>query len=164
MAESEVKILTVEAVKSMADLRKAISDTKEALNGMELGSEEYQRTLAELIKEQNLMRGAMNGTTASMDDLKAAADGTSVTYNGLVNSMANMKRELRNIDVSTKEGAARFKELAAEINAVNDQLKDMDAQQGFHQKQGKIDQTLNLQLNNLLLEDKDFFFPFLPNL
>ena len=65
-----------------------------------------------------------------MDDLKAAADGTSVTYNGLVNSMANMKRELRNIDVSTKEGAARFKELAAEINAVNDQLKDMDAQQG----------------------------------
>lgn len=130
MAESEVKILTVEAVKSMADLRKAISDTKEALNGMELGSEEYQRTLAELIKEQNLMRGAMNGTTASMDDLKAAAAGTETTYNGLVNSMANMKRELRNIDVSTKEGAARFKELAAEINAVNDQLKDMDAQQG----------------------------------
>ena len=130
MAESEVKILTVDAVKSMADLRKAISDTKEALNGMELGSEEYQRTLAELIKEQNLMRGAMNGTTASMDDLKAAAAGTETTYNGLVNSMANMKRELRNIDVSTKEGAARFKELAAEINAVNDQLKDMDAQQG----------------------------------
>lgn len=130
MAESEVKILTVDAVKSMADLRKAISDTKEALNGMELGSEEYQRTLAELIKEQNLMRGAMNGTTASMDDLKSAAAGTETTYNGLVNSMANMKRELRNIDVSTKEGAARFKELAAEINAVNDQLKDMDAQQG----------------------------------
>lgn len=130
MAESEVKILTVDAVKSMADLRKAISDTKEALNGMELGSEEYQRTLSELIKEQNLMRGAMNGTTASMDDLKSAAAGTETTYNGLVNSMANMKRELRNIDVSTKEGAARFKELAAEINAVNDQLKDMDAQQG----------------------------------
>ena len=130
MAESEVKILTVDAVKSMADLRKAISDTKEALNGMELGSEEYQRTLSELIKEQNLMRGAMNGTTASMDDLKAAAAGTETTYNGLVNQMANMKRELRNIDVSTKEGAARFKELAAQINDVNDQLKDMDAQQG----------------------------------
>lgn len=132
MAESEVKILTVDAVKSMADLRKAISDTKEALNGMELGSEEYQRTLAELIKEQNLMRGAMNGTTASMDDLKAAADGTSVTYNGLVNSMANMKRELRNLDLSTAEGRARFKELSQEIKNTNDSLKELDERQGSY--------------------------------
>ena len=132
MAESEVKILTVEAVKSMADLRKAISDTKEALNGMELGSEEYQRTLAELIKEQNLMRGAMNGTTASMDDLKAAADGTTVSYNGLVNSMANMKRELRNLDLSTAEGRARFKELSQEIKNTNDALKELDEKQGSY--------------------------------
>ena len=132
MAESEVKILTVEAVKSMADLRKAISDTKEALNGMELGSEEYQRTLAELIKEQNLMRGAMNGTTASMDDLKAAAGGTTVSYNGLVNSMANMKRELRNLDLSTAEGRARFKELSQEIKNTNDALKELDEKQGSY--------------------------------
>ena len=132
MAESEVKILTVDAVKSMADLRKAISDTKEALNGMELGSEEYQRTLSELIKEQNLMRGAMNGTTASMDDLKAAADGTTVSYNGLVNSMANMKRELRNLDLSTAEGRARFKELSQEIKNTNDALKELDEKQGSY--------------------------------
>ena len=132
MAESEVKILTVDAVKSMADLRKAISDTKEALNGMELGSEEYQRTLSELIKEQNLMRGAMNGTTASMDDLKAAADGTTVSYNGLVNSMANMKRELRNLDLSTAEGRARFKELSREIKNTNDALKELDEKQGSY--------------------------------
>ena len=129
-AESEVKILTVDAVQNMADLRKAIRDTKAALDGMELGSDEYRETLQELIKEQNLMRGALNGTTASMDDLKAAAAGTETTYNGLVNQMANMKRELRNIDVSTKEGAERFKNLAAEINGVNDRLKEMDAQQG----------------------------------
>mgnify|MGYP002519423270 FL=1 len=132
MAESEVKILTVDAVQSMADLRKAISDTKEALNGMELGSEEYQRTLSELIKEQNLMRGAMNGTTASMDDLKAAADGTTVSYNGLVNSMANMKRELRNLDLSTAEGRARFKELSQEIKNTNDALKELDEKQGSY--------------------------------
>ena len=132
MAESEVKILTVDAVKSMADLRKAISDTKDALNGMELGSEEYQRTLSELIKEQNLMRGAMNGTTASMDDLKAAADGTTVSYNGLVNSMANMKRELRNLDLSTAEGRARFKELSQEIKNTNDALKELDEKQGSY--------------------------------
>ena len=129
MAESEVKILTVEAVKSMADLRKAISDTKEALNGMELGSEEYQRTLAELIKEQNLMRGAMNGTTASMDDLKEAAAGATDSYNGLVNKMADLTRQFR----TTKDAAERAN-LGAQIKEINDQLKEMDAMRGNFQR------------------------------
>lgn len=129
MAESEVKILTVEAVKSMADLRKAISDTKEALNGMELGSEEYQRTLAELIKEQNLMRGAMNGTTASMDDLKEAADGTAQSYNGLVNKMADLKREFRTTTDEVKRA-----NLGLQIREINDELKRMDAMKGDFQR------------------------------
>ena len=129
MAESEVKILTVDAVKSMADLRKAISDTKEALNGMELGSEEYQRTLSELIKEQNLMRGAMNGTTASMDDLKEAADGTAQSYNGLVNKMADLTREFRTTTDEVKRA-----NLGQQIKAINDQLKEMDAMRGNFQR------------------------------
>ena len=129
MAESEVKILTVDAVKSMADLRKAISDTKEALNGMELGSEEYQRTLAELIKEQNLMRGAMNGTTASMDDLKEAADGTAQSYNGLVNKMADLKREFRTTTDEVKRA-----NLGQQIREINDELKRMDAMKGDFQR------------------------------
>ena len=69
MAEAEVKILTIDAVQNMNDLRKAIHDTKEELAKYELGTEDYQRVLGDLIKEQNLMRGALNGTTASMDDL-----------------------------------------------------------------------------------------------
>lgn len=127
--EAEVKILTVDAVQSMADLRKAISDTKEALNGMELGSEEYQRTLAELIKEQNLMRGAMNGTTASMDDLKKSAAGATDSYNGLVNKMADLTRQFR----TTKDAAERA-DLGAQIKQINDQLKEMDAMRGNFQR------------------------------
>lgn len=127
--EAEVKILTVDAVQSMADLRKAISDTKEALNGMELGSEEYQRTLAELIKEQNLMRGAMNGTTASMDDLKKSAAGATDSYNGLVNKMADLTRQFR----TTKDAAERA-DLGAQIKEINDQLKEMDAMRGNFQR------------------------------
>jgi uncharacterized protein YoxC len=135
MAEQvEVPIITAEAVTNLAELKKAITDAKKELEGMELGSEEYQKQLKELIEMQNLMRGAMNGTTASMDDLKSAADGTSKTYNGLVNQMASMKRELRNIDVSTEEGAKAFKDLAGQINAVNDELKEMDAMKGDFQR------------------------------
>ena len=135
MAEQvEVPIITASAVQSLADLKAAISEAKKALDGMTIGDEKYQQQLAELIKMQNLMRGAMNGTTASMDDLEAAAEGTSKTYNGLVNQMASMKRELRNIDVSTAEGAEAFKALAGQINAVNDELKEMDAMKGDFQR------------------------------
>ena len=130
----EVPIITADAVTNLAELRKAIKEAKTDLEGLELGSAEYQEQLADLIKLQNMLRGAMNGTTASMDDLTAAADGTAQTYNGLVNKMADMKRELRNIDVSTEEGAAAFKQLAGEINAVNDQLKEMDAMKGDFQR------------------------------
>lgn len=131
-SETEVKIITVNAVRNIEDLRKVISEAKESLSGMELGSENYRKQLAALIEAQNLMRGAMNGTTASMDDLKKAADGTSVTYNGLVNSMANMKRELRNLDLSTASGRERFKELSREIKNTNDSLKDLDEKQGSY--------------------------------
>ena len=54
MAEAEVKILTVDAVQNMNDLRKAIHDTKEELAKYELGTEDYQRVLGDLIKEQLL--------------------------------------------------------------------------------------------------------------
>jgi len=128
----EVPIVTASAVTNLAELKQAISDAKKALDGMELGSEEYREKLADLIEMQNLMRGAMNGTTATMEDLKKAADGTSVTYNGLVNQMANAKRELRNLDLSTKAGRDRFEELSREIKNTNDALKSLDEKQGSY--------------------------------
>lgn len=135
MAEQvNVPIITADAVTNLAQLKKAISDAKKELDKMDVGTLGYRAQLNELIKMQNLMRGAMNGTTASMDDLKQAADGTTKTYNGLVNQMASMKRELRNIDVSTEAGAKAFADLAGQIDAVNTELKEMDAMKGDFQR------------------------------
>ena len=128
-AESEVKILTIDAVKNMNDLKKAIHDTKEELAKYELGSEDYQRVLGDLIKEQNLMRGAMNGTIATMDDLKKSAAGATDSYNGLVNKMADLTRQFR----TTKDAADRAN-LGAQIKEINDQLKEMDAMRGNFQR------------------------------
>ena len=127
--EAEVKILTIDAVQNMADLRKAIHDTKEELAKYELGTEDYQRVLGDLIKEQNLMRGALNGTTASMDDLKKSAAGATDSYNGLVNKMADLTRQFR----TTKDAAERA-DLGAQIKQINDQLKEMDAMRGNFQR------------------------------
>lgn len=115
---------------TLGELRDALSKAKEKLSELNVGEGQYQEKLKEVITLQNLVKGAMHGTTADMEDLSKAADGTAHSYNGLVNQMANMKRELRNIDTSTAKGKKDFDDLAKEIKKVNDELKGMDEQQG----------------------------------
>ena len=133
MAEETITILKVgtdEAVKSVNDLKDNVKVLKQALGDLDIGTEEYQNTLDELKVNQNALKDAMYATSASMGDLAKSATGTSESYNSLVHRMASLKEELRATDVSTEQGRTRFKELAAEVNNVNDKLKDMDALQG----------------------------------
>ena len=137
MAEETIQIIRIEtgeAVKSVNDLRENVKILKERLGDLEIGTTEYQDTLEELKVNQAAVKDAMYATTASMDDLAKAATGTSNSYNALVHRMAALKEELRATDVSTEQGKERFKELAAQINEVNDTLKDMDALQGNFQR------------------------------
>ena len=137
MAEETIQIIRIEtgeAVKSVNDLRENVKILKERLGDLEIGTTEYQDTLEELKVNQAAVKDAMYATTASMDDLAKSATGTSNSYNSLVHRMASLKEELRATDVSTQQGKERFKELAAQINEVNDTLKDMDALQGNFQR------------------------------
>ena len=137
MAEETIQIIRIEtgeAVKSVNDLRENVKILKERLGDLEIGTTEYQDTLEELKVNQAAVKDAMYATTASMDDLAKSATGTSNSYNSLVHRMASLKEELRATDVSTEQGKERFKELAAQINEVNDTLKDMDALQGNFQR------------------------------
>lgn len=137
MAEETITIFRVdtgEAVKSVNDLRENVKALKTQLGDLEIGSQEYQDTLDELKVNQNALKDAMYATSSSMEDVAAAATGTAESYNGLVHRMAALKEELRATDVSTEEGKQRFKELAAQVNAVNDRLKEMDALQGNYQR------------------------------
>ena len=137
MAEETIQIIRIEtgeAVKSVNDLRENVKILKDRLGDLEIGTTEYQDTLEELKVNQAAVKDAMYATTASMDDLAKSATGTSNSYNSLVHRMAALKEELRATDVSTEQGKERFKELAAQINEVNDTLKDMDALQGNFQR------------------------------
>ncbi len=130
MAEQvDVKIVTVDAVTNLADLKKAIKDAKDNLSGMTLGSEKYQEQLKEVIKGQNLLRSAMNGTKADAEHLKDAVDENGKSYNALVNQMANLTRAFR----ATTDAAERAN-LAGQIKDINDQLKEMDAMRGNFQR------------------------------
>lgn len=137
MAEETVTILRVDtgqAVASIRDLKDNISALKSQLSGLTIGTEEYQQTLQQLNVNQNAVRAAMNATTASMDDLTKAANGAGESYNALVNRMAALKKEWRNVDQSTDAGKQQFKDLSAQILAVNTQLKEMDAGTGNYQR------------------------------
>ncbi len=130
MAEQvDVKIVTVDAVTNLADLKKAIKDAKDNLSGMTLGSAKYQEQLKEVIKGQNLLRASMNGTKADAEQLKDAVDEEGKSYNSLVNQMANLTRAFR----ATTDEAERA-DLAGRIKDINDQLKEMDAMRGNFQR------------------------------
>lgn len=132
MAEENVKILrldTGEAVKSVNDLKENIKLLKSSLGELEIGSEEYQRTLDELKVNQNALKDAMYATSTTMDDVAKAATGASNSYNSLVHRMAALKEEWR-----ATNDEARRNEIGKQIAEINQQLKDMDASVGNFQR------------------------------
>ena len=146
----EVKIVTVDAVTNLNELRETIKEAKKHLNTLKIGGDDYRAQLIEINKAQNLLTNALNGTTAKEEDYTKALQGTSKTYNTLVKQMADMKRELRNIDVSTEQGVKDFQELASQINDVNDELKAMDAMKGdFQRNVGNYPKEVSVSFENL---------------
>lgn len=137
---SILNISTGDAVKNVKDLRDNIKELKKQLNEFEgdlndpKEMEEYQDKLEQLKLNQNALKDAMYATTGSFKDVIEGAKGTTETYNSLVHTMADLKAQLRNTDVSTKDGVKRFNDLAKQIDNVNTKLKNMDAAQGNYQR------------------------------
>ena len=146
MAEESVSILkvdTAEAVKSVNDLKENIKLLKERLGELTIGEKDYQDTLEELKVNQNALKDAMYGTSASMEEIAASAKGLNVlfdennqlinqgnqSYNALVHTMAELKQEWR----ATSDEARRA-ELGEQIAQINTQLKGMDASVGNFQR------------------------------
>lgn len=120
-----LKVGTGEAVKSVGDLKENIKQLKGSLNDLEIGSEEYTKTLNTLKLNQNALKDAMYATSSTMDEVAESAAGMSESYNSLVHRMAAMKEEWR-----ATNDEARRNELGVQINSINDKLKSMDASTG----------------------------------
>lgn len=141
--EKIIDIKTGAAVKSVGDLKENIKALKAQLDGLEIGTEEYQQTLLELQDNQAALRNAMQGTAASMEEVTAAASGLNVqfdeqnklvnaekvSYNELSRQMAVLRQEWK----STSDAGKRA-EIGERINEVNNRLKEMDASVGNYQR------------------------------
>lgn len=137
MAQETITVLKIDAldgIKTVKQLRDSIKELKNELSGLDIGSEKYQSTLAKLATQQNALKGAMNGTAASFDDISKAAAGVGQSYNALVARAAALTKEWRSVDQSTEAGRKRFAELGSQINEVNLQLTNMDATIGRHSR------------------------------
>lgn len=127
-----LSIETGEAVKNINDLKNNIKELTKQVNEAEVGTEEYDAAVKELTVNQNALKAVQYGTTESFQDLQGAVLTTEKSYNTLVKQMASLKAQMRNVDISTEEGKAKFATLAKQINGVNDELKALDAAQGSY--------------------------------
>lgn len=107
---------------SLKEYKNEIESLRASLLGLARDSEEYQATAQQVRDMQDKLNQVM------MDSKKdtAALEGS---YNGLVQQMAQLKKEWK----STNDEARR-NELSKQISATNEQLKEMDASIGNFQR------------------------------
>lgn len=148
-----IEVDTSQAVKTIGDLKREISDYKKQLNELSVTDDEYAETVFNLTTAQNELRIAMNGGAKSMEQLEADAKGLGTSYNSLVNQMANLKKAWR----STTDEATR-KSLGEEILKINTRLKEMDASTGnFQRNVGNYTQGVSDALKGLQRDIPDVF-------
>lgn len=114
---------TSQAQKSVSDLRKEVVEYKKALDSSVVGSEENKKAAMDLANAQTALKAAQQGAIDATGTLNGS-------YHALSVEMKRLKDAQKQIDVSTKEGMEAFKNSAKEINAINEKLKDLDAQNG----------------------------------
>lgn len=126
MAKNEiVNVLTVKTEQSqntIKGLKKEIADLKKTLETAEIGSDKFSQASRDLAKAQADLKTVMA-------DGKKATDAIDGSYNHLVATMAELKKEWK----ATADEVKR-NELGQQIDEINSQLKEMDASIGNFQR------------------------------
>lgn len=117
-----LKIETGESENTIKSIKKEISDLKKVLEGAEIGSEAFEKASRDLAAAQQQLKTVMDSTKKTVQ----AADGS---YDALVATMAQLKKEWR----ATSDEAKR-NEIGKQIEAINTELKELDATLGNHQR------------------------------
>lgn len=126
MSQTEVvtvlKVETGNSENTIKSIKKEITDLKKALESAEIGSEAFEKASKDLADAQQRLKSVMDSTKKTV----SAAEGS---YDALVATMAKLKKEWR----STADEAKRD-EIGKQIEAINTELKELDATLGNHQR------------------------------
>ena len=126
MAQKEIvsvlKVETGQSENTIKALKQEIAQLKKSLETAEIGSEEFAKASRDLATAQANLKTVMADGKKAVD----AADGS---YNHLVATMAELKKQWK----ATADEAKR-NEIGQQIDVINSKLKEMDASIGNHQR------------------------------
>lgn len=108
---------------SLRDYKKQIDDLKASMLGLKKGSEEYEKIAQEVRDKQAKLNEVLNDSKT--------------TSTAAVNSMAAMKKELKELKAEANQidvGSNRFKELSQQIYETTEKLKELEAGQGTYSR------------------------------
>lgn len=148
---AETKIISVEAISSIQDLKNNIRELKKEIDTLKVGSDEYNDRVRSLTENQRALRLAMTGTyesmkqvadasradTAALDATVEAAKKGISTYNQMSTALSALKNEIKSIPKYLSEQDAaignlnpKYQELQGQISVLDKSLKALDADNG----------------------------------
>lgn len=127
-ATEDVIVLRVDAGDTkvtVADLKDNLRALKDQLDNTALSDEKYAQRVQDVAEQQRILKDVMW-------QQKEVADGVAKSYNSLSAQMARLKQEQKALNLSTEEGRKAWDDYADQINAINDELKELDATNGVY--------------------------------
>lgn len=132
-------------ITTVKQLKKEIEDLRDKTLHLTKGSEEYNKTVAELQANQRVLNEAMALTKKE----SVALEGS---YDALVHQMAQLKKEWRSTNDETRRN-----ELGSQIEVINTQLKELDSSIGNNQRNvGNYEESIGNAFKNLKQEIKQY--------
>lgn len=140
-----VTIKTDKSEKTIKALRKSVTDLKKDLEKTVIGTEDFENASKELAAAQNELKSALDSAKKKVE----AADGS---YDAMVQTMSELKKEWR----ATNDEAKRS-EIGAQIEKINNELKELDATIGNNQRKvGDYKGEIKAAFNELSNEGKSY--------
>ena len=121
-AVTSLRVETGESEKTIKQLRDEIKGLKKSLEEATIGSDAFEQASKELSQAQNELKSVLDSTKQSVQD----AEGS---YNALSKQMSELKKEWK----ATNDEAKR-NQLGEQIDKINNELKELDATIGNHQR------------------------------
>ena len=121
-AVTTLKVNTGDSEKTIKQLKEEIKNLKKSLEEATIGSDTFEQAQKDLTNVQNELKSALNSTKQTVED----AEGS---YNALSKQMSELKKEWK----ATNDEAKR-NQLGEQIDKINNELKELDATIGNHQR------------------------------
>lgn len=142
MAEIDEILLRLdagEAVRTMKDLRDRIATLKKELEGLTIGSEQYNKALQYLVRDENSLKTAMKGTSDSMAAMTRESDRLGTSYKSYSRALEDARKIQQQYNL-TEEDTLRLARLTVQMNS---------SAEGSYNRLSKQYSILKIQLNGM---------------